>query len=176
MFSRIIFSAGLAFLGQGTFAQGPCEQSRSPSDSVAIVEAIRRAEPWIADQLDAMKTSTDPAEVQARAMELSQRTDSLARQFRKVFPDNDEGWMLFGMYSGLAAASDACAPGLAAVYRASAAAALFSGDSPYRPEMYQALNSISEQAWSLARAKRPERSQRLLEKLTAEYLDLIFSL
>jgi hypothetical protein len=176
MCSRIIFSASLAFLAQGSAAQGPLEPSRSSSDSVAIVEAIHRTEPWIADQLEAMKISTDPVEIRALAMDLSQRTDSLAGQFRKVFPDNDDGWMLFGLYSGLAAASVASAPGLAAVYRSSAATALYSGDSPYRPEMYKSLNSISERAWSLARSKRPERSQRLLDKLTAEHLDLIFAL
>lgn len=174
--TRLAFSLILLATGPIAFASEPCKAQPCPEDSAAVTEAIHTIEPWIGEQITALHAATNPEEVRQIANALCMRTDSLARQFRKVFPDNDDGWSLFGLYSGLAAAYSTCAPGLAAVYRAVAASALYSGPDPYRPAAYQALRSISDRAWSLVRAKNPQRKERLLEKLDADRVDLIVAL
>lgn len=158
------------------FAGDPVPVGTAAKDSAAIVEAIRQVEPWIAKELGGIENTSDITQVQAIASKIAQRTDSLAKRFRTVFPDDDDGWMMFGIYSGLAAAVDACNPGLAAVYRSSAAVALYSGEDPFRPPLYHALITISDRAWSLSHAKRAGRSERLIDKLRADHVDLITAL
>lgn len=171
MWARTVISIWILATAPVAFGQDAVQ-----ADSTNVVSAIREAEPWIAQQVEALKRTSNPVERGIIANALSAHTDSLARQFRTVFPDNDDGWMMFSMYNGLASAVACESPGLAAVYRAVASTALYSGNSPYRPAMYQALRSISDRAWSLARAKRPERVERLLEKLDADRLDLVVAL
>lgn len=165
----------IALVGHA-FAGEPEDACSATMDSAAIVEAIHQVEPWIAKELDAIQNTSDIVQIQAIASKISQRTDSLAKRFRTVFPDNEADWAMFSLYSGLAAATDACNPGLAAVYRGSAAVALYSGVSPYRPSLYQALHAISDRSCALAHAKREVRSQRLIEKLRADHVDLITAL
>lgn len=162
--------AGHAFAGE-------TENSRTTTlDSAAVVTAIHQVEPWIAEKLDAIQHTSDIGQVQAIASRISQRTDSLAKRFRHVFPDDDDSWTMFSIYTGLAAAMDACNPGLAAVYRATAATAVVTGEAPYRPPLYRALAAISDRSSALAHAKRAERTQRLIEKLRSDHVDLVTAL
>ena len=176
MLKRLTIPLLVLMVSASAFASEPCKEQPCPADSAAVVEAIHTIEPWIGDQINTLHAATNPAEVRELAQVLSLRTDSLARQFREVFPANDDDWSLFGLYSGLAAAYSTCAPALAASYNALAASALYSGSDPYRPAMYQALQSISDRAWSLAQAKNPQRAARLLEKLDADRVDLVMAL
>ncbi|MDX9750846.1 MAG: hypothetical protein RBT71_07170 [Flavobacteriales bacterium] len=176
MFIRLVFSLLALTAGPMAMASEPCKEQPCTVDSAAVVEAIHTLEPWIGEQINALHTATNPAEVRTLANALHARTDSLARRFRETFPDNDDGWSLFGLYSGMAAAYGTCAPALAAVYNTAAVTALYSGTNPYRPDMYQALQSISDRAWQLARARNPQRAKRLLEKLDADRVDLVLAL
>lgn len=137
-----------------------------------MVEAIHTIEPWIGEQINALHTATNPAEVRELAHAISLRTDSLTRRFRQVFPEEDDGWIMASAFNGLAAALDGTDPGAGAAYRGMAAAAQYSDPVPYRPDMYKALQSISDRAWSLARARDPVRVQRLLGKLDAAHEEL----
>ena len=140
--------------------------------AAAVVVAFHANEPWIGERINALHTATNPAEVRLLADELSKRTDSMACRFRQVFPEKDDGSIMASTYNGLAAALDATDPGAGAAYRGVAAVLQYSDPAPYRPAMYQALRSISDRAWSLARAKNPQRMQRLLEKLDADRVTL----
>ncbi len=141
-----------------------------------MTEAIHTIEPWIGEQVTALHAATNPEEVRQIANMLSLRTDSLAHRFKEVFPEEQDGWITASAYNGLAAALDATSPGAGAAYRGIAAAVQYSDPDPYRPPMYQALQSISDRAWSLARAKKPQRVERLLGKLDADRVDLIATL
>lgn len=144
----------------------------SSEDSAAVVAAIHALEPWIAAQLGTLHATGDPVQRRSLANELADSTDGLARRWRLVFPEEDDGWMMASAYNGLAAALDATNPGAGAAYRGVAAALQYSDPAPYRPARYQALRSISDRAWSLARAKDPVRVQRLLGKLDAAHVEL----
>lgn len=176
MFFRLAFTLGLINSSAGTFAGEPCKEQPCPADSAAVVQAMHNIEPWIAAQIEALHAAKDPAHVQQLSQALSDRTDSLARRFRQVFPEEDDGWMLASTYNGLAAVLDATTPGAGTPFQAIAAAYQYSDPDPYRPDLYQALNAISERAWSLARATNPERVKRLLEKLDADHVDLVVAL
>ncbi len=176
MLKRLTIPLLLLTASASAFASEPCKEQPCAADPAAVVEANRTIEPWIGEQINAIHAATNPEEVRQVANALSLRTDSLTRQFREVFPDNDDGWSKFGLYSGLAAAYSTCAPALAAAYNALAASALYSGPDPYRPAIYEALRSISDRAWQLARAKNPQRAERLLEKLDADRVDLVLAL
>ncbi|MCO5273348.1 MAG: hypothetical protein M9900_00340 [Flavobacteriales bacterium] len=146
------------------------------SDSTALVQGIHSTAPWIADQVLALHATRDPAQRKILADELADRTDALTRRWRQVFPEEDDGWVMASTYNGLAAVFDAGTPGAGAPYRAIAAAFENSDPAPFRPDMYHALQAISDRAWSLARAKNAKRAERLLGKLDAANMDLVVAL
>ncbi|MBS1568140.1 MAG: hypothetical protein JST45_01740 [Bacteroidetes bacterium] len=176
MLNRLAIALLLLTAGASAFASEPCKNQPCPADSAAVVEAIHTIEPWIGEQINALHAAINPAEVRGLAHTISLRTDSLARRFRQVFPEEDDGWIMASAYNGLATALDATNPGAGTPYRAIATAFQYSDPAPYRPAMYQALRSISDRAWSLARAKNPQRAARLLEKLDADRVDLVVAL
>lgn len=176
MLKRLAITLLLLTAGASAFASEPCKEQPCPADSAAVVEAIHTIEPWIGEQINALHAATDPATVRELAHAISLRTDSLAMCFRQVFPEEDDGWIMATAYNGLAAALDATNPGAGAAYRGVAAVLQYSDPTPYRPAMYQALRSISDRAWSLARTKNPQRAARLLEKLDADRVDLVVAL
>lgn len=145
-------------------------------DPVAVFATIQLVEPWIAEQIELIEQARGPEQVNAIAGAISARTDSLVRQFRKAFPDEGDGWTMFSLYNGLASAVACENPGLAAVYRSVGTVALYADDDPYRPKAYQALIRLSDHAWSLSKAKNPQRMARLVEKLRADHVDLIADL
>ncbi len=173
---RLVLSYLLLATGPIAFAGEPCKEQPCAADSAAVVAAIHTIEPWIGEQINALHTAQDPEEVRQLAAALSLRTDSLARCFRQVFPEEDDGWIMATAYNGLAAALNATNPGAGAAYRGIAAAVQYSDPDPYRPAMYKALRSIADRAWALARAKDPKRVERLLEKLDADHMDLVVAL
>lgn len=142
-------------------------------DSTKVVEAIHAMAPWLGQQLVELENATTPVQSRRLALLIAERTDSLANRFREVFPDDDDGIMLFSVYNGLAAALGCSEPALAAMYRTMGTAALFSGDSPYRPASYLALSALSEQAWEMARATRAARKHRLLGQMQSTYTELV---
>jgi hypothetical protein len=166
-----LISAFLIGFTTGAFASEP-----SAEDSTAVMKAFLAAESWIGHQLEFLQAAPNTAQLDSIARNISQRTDSLTQRFRKVFPDDDDGAPLSGMYSGLASAYACSAPALAAVYRASAMMALYSSDSAYRPAPYEVLCRISEHANALAHVKRPERIERLIAKLHSDHIDLVVAL
>ncbi|MCO6481242.1 MAG: hypothetical protein J5I62_00465 [Flavobacteriales bacterium] len=163
-----------AITGWATSAFGKGADTASFSrDSAEVVNAVRQVEPWLGDRLTELENATTPEQSRRLAIRIAERTDSLASRFREVFPDDDDGMALYSMYNGLAAAFSCTDPGLAGVYRTMGTAALFSGDSPYRPASYRALFALSEQAWEMARATRPARKHRLLGQLQGSYAELV---
>lgn len=166
----------LAALGFTSWANAQQPGTVASSDSTALVQGIHSTAPWIADQVLALHATRDPAQRKLLADALADSTGALTRRWRQVFPEEDDGWLMASTYNGLAAVFDAGTPGAGAPYRAIAAAFENSDPIPYRPDMYHALEAISNHAWSLARAKHPQRVQRLLGKLDAANVDLVVAL
>lgn len=142
-------------------------------DSTEVVEAIHTIGPWLGQRIAELENASTPEQSRRLALLIAERTDGLTSRFREVFPDDDDGIMLFGMFNGLAAALGCSEPALAAAYRAMGTAALYSGDSPYRPASYHALSALSELAWEMAHATRAVRKQHLLGQLRDTYAELV---
>lgn len=174
---RISFALGLLILvATRSLAGTPCREQPCPEDSAAVVQALHAMAPWISTQVNLLQQASSPVELRRTAARLSERTDSLARRFREVFPAEDDDYMTGVVFNALAAGLDASCPGLAAAYRSVGTAMQFSDPDPYRPDPYRAVQAISERARSLARAKNDARIARLLEKLDSDRVDLIVAL
>lgn len=164
----------LVITGWATSAFGKGADTTSfHRDSTEVVEAIHTIGPWLGQRIAELENASTPEQSRRLALLIAEQTDVLASRFRDVFPDDDDGIMLFGVFNGLAAALGCSDPALAAAYRTAGTAALYSGDSPYRPASYRALYALSEQAWEMARATRPARKHRLLGQLQGTYAELV---
>lgn len=172
MHIRFILLCAITGWATSAFGKG-ADTTSFHRDSAEVVEAIHAMAPWLGQQLVELENATTPEQSRRLALLIAERTDSLTNRFREVFPDDDDGIMLFSLYNGLAAALGCSEPALAAMYRTMGTAALFSGYSPYRPASYRALFALSEQAWEMARATRPARKHRLLGQLQGSYAELV---
>lgn len=123
-------------------------------DSAEVVEAIHTIGPWLGQRIAELDNASTPEQSRRVALLIAERTDALASRFREVFPDDDDGIMLFGMFNGLAAAL---------------------GCSAYRPASYRTLSALSELAWEMAHATRAVRKQHLLGQLRDTYAELVAS-
>ncbi|MCB0774454.1 MAG: hypothetical protein KJZ58_12365 [Flavobacteriales bacterium] len=172
MSARLILLLAISSWATSVFGKGADTASFS-RDSAEAVQAIHALRPWLGQQLVDLEHATTPEQSRRLAIRIAERTDSVASRFRAVFPDDDDGMMLYSVYTGLAAAVAGSDPGMSSVYQAVGNAALFSGDSPYRPTSYRALSTLSEKAREMARATRPARKHRLLGQLQGTYAELV---